>query len=1456
MIGVTTPRKADEEIRRIITDLSAQWGLRFPPPGPQSPAKRDLNRPEEKALDRIRYLFFYDKKNDRAATKNAINCFEQLAPKLLAGWISKPSADEDVLPSRTRSATNRRATFLSRTFQLSDEQACDLMQALLRYLDETIEAVRKGAVFAVDDVSRQDQAGLDYPSETTKGRTPQSVRRSSRTLSDKTVRKPSSEKKNGNIRAYLKQLDNDPQPWLDLHKSKDQQPSSDDFKIDDELFADVDMVDAPSAVIQHEPSVATEYIPDAILGTSESTDSFEEHYQTPPDTPSKIFPGPQRVQPGRNLGSPSKIRAQTNANNDRSANSLGLARKRSFPEMARPDMPRKISRDNPNGWSAGANKVQAISSTRYIDDLESRKAPPNGKGNVRSFQKSSSTGSLSSGTSSAVTQVSSAWTTPNTSFIIETPATSFNSAIEPYELEDPGRGTVRSRPSWQNLKAPFGLGLDFMPMGPPALVPKSKVLDVSVEKLLSISPFSDASPKSDVTVHLRQLYELCRVSTQTKIPLKELGHYWKQAYDDYKTLWSNLATVARKYGLTLPERSSLVAWERSGQDFRGVALTGSLVFAEQASDRVFEFKLNPLKIEPTYRLARKFGSDRFFILSIPSIESKNLPINLRSDPHAREAIVEWLVNSEHLFLGRKWRTFYVKRESNRKLGSNTRSSLSDSKYRVYLFAESCGSIPATAQGDGRDPKIFAQPTMTRKQLIDWFMPAKANRNQPALKFFTRLAIGVSPTAATIQFRPVQIIRSDDARANAPGVRRLRCERSDEKKTQRNPVKSDAAVMNDGCARVSKAAARAITELLHLDYVPSIFQGRISGAKGVWMVDALGESIGCPNGDFWIEITDSQLKFDANSQDEWYPDPERVTFEVLAFSRPLTTANLNYQLMPILAERKVPFRVFEDLLEADLTAKVAELQVAMESGLAIRKWNQDVNSASGSRNVHGVEMHGGLPINTAEEINWFVEDILYSAVSDYCCRLENRMNIEVAKSTYAFMIADPLAVLEEGEVHISFSKAFDDENMLHDIDLLVARLPAALPSDIQKVRAVFKVELRRYRDVIVFSSKGARPLADKLSGGDYDGDRSWICWEPIIVDPFENAPVPEAPLLESYGIETDKTMVTDFLSHDDYTDRFLRHAFDFTLKDSLLGICTSYFENLCYSKNNIPDPSAIKVAHLLGFLVDSAKAGIIFTGEEWNSFLQREGLPRTLAKPAYKDKKKNVPARPTHLIDRLVFVVAKGVQDKALGEFSHRFKDVGTYDSDLTQLHKLEQEEAKRDKGIAQALQDLKSDLNRLRDYWAVNCANLTDDSGPDEEKTSFIKRSSGRGKSVIPFAAIAEHVRDGFLALQPSADAIALSPIVARWSRESSSLSHSSSSSSTITSPIKQYQSFVEDPSYKTTPAQINKPTQQTPTTINHWTLLKASTAFSLFHSTKNFIWYAAGPELGLLKAHAKGMGG
>ncbi|KAL9622175.1 MAG: hypothetical protein Q9204_008053 [Flavoplaca sp. TL-2023a] len=259
------------------------------------------------------------------------------------------------------------------------------------------------------------------------------------------------------------------------------------------------------------------------------------------------------------------------------------------------------------------------------------------------------------------------------------------------------------------------------------------------------------------------------------------------------------------------------------------------------------------------------------------------------------------------------------------------------------------------------------------------------------------------------------------------------------------------------------------------------------------------------------------------------------------------------------------------------------------------------------------------------------------------------------------------------------------------------------------------------------------------------------------------------------------------------------------------MCTSYHESLCYKRNNINSPSAIKIAQLLGHLVDRAKAGIVFDDEKWLTFLKKEGLPKSLAKPAYKDKENGRPQR-SNLIDRLVFETAKSVREKALGNFSKRFKEVESYDEDVPATFYKECEEAKQDRGIAKALEDLRPELRTIRDFWSKNCMASDDHGGGEEVKGSGVRR---RRKSILPFQAIAEQVRDKFLAVRPSAEAQALSPIVARWDRDC------------------QYNPM---------------------STSNHWTLLKASTMFR-YHHDRPFVWYAAGVELGILKSQARGAG-
>jgi len=140
-----------------------------------------------------------------------------------------------------------------------------------------------------------------------------------------------------------------------------------------------------------------------------------------------------------------------------------------------------------------------------------------------------------------------------------------------------------------------------------------------------------------------------------------------------------------------------------------------------------------------------------------------------------------------------------------------------------------------------------------------------------------------------------------------------------------------------------------------------------------MIDLLNETPTPGSRNFWVEITDQQLKFEAHPKDALYAKAARVTFEVNDYAKKLLPGSLNFQLLPILEDRKVPPEVFMSLLEKDLTARVAELEVAMDSGLALRKWNQTYFPVTAERTEYGgIEMQGGLPQSRSEKIDWFVE----------------------------------------------------------------------------------------------------------------------------------------------------------------------------------------------------------------------------------------------------------------------------------------------------------------------------------------------------------------------------------------------------------------------------------------------------------------------------------------------------
>lgn len=581
-----------------------------------------------------------------------------------------------------------------------------------------------------------------------------------------------------------------------------------------------------------------------------------------------------------------------------------------------------------------------------------------------------------------------------------------------------------------------------------------------------------------------------------------------------------------------------------------------------------------------------------------------------------------------------------------------------------------------------------------------------------IKLLTIL-IGLSKTYATVELSPSDIIFVPN-----------------------NHCSNTGAVMNDGCGQISRKLAHNIAQLLNLGYTPSAFQARIGGAKGMWIVDVkdFGDKTN-------IKIYPSQAKWDIGMEDRrsisrFSIDACHRTFEVLRWSGPVRSATLNLQFLPILEDRgrnkgKGMREALSRMLENGLTYEIGRQRAAMDNPQSFRKWVRETDPGIADRIKLGQVVYwAGLPKSQGERINLlldsgfnpkelhFLRDLAWKANVDKSKILKSKLNISVGRSAYLPMVVDFTGILGPREVHIGFSTAFKDETtdfcdtILSNMDILVARSPAHYTSDIQKVRAVFKPELSALKDVIVFSTRGDSPLADELSGGDYDGDIAWVCWQEEIVNEFENAKVPaHIDMVEEGYITKNSTTFAELSSNNPGPpiDLFIANSFDFNLKQNMLGICTNFKEKLCYTKRSVSCKEAVFLSALLSSLVDQAKQGYSFTDKDWER-LKAEKIRMTVEEPKYKQPSFKGNPKDMHLIDHLKFRVAQNTIDNTLTDFHKSLPIPQFWDDDVVQLAKFAREEARTSSEWAELLRNLDADIEPICIRWKrYFCSNKDDE---------------------------------------------------------------------------------------------------------------------------------------------------
>ncbi len=213
-------------------------------------------------------------------------------------------------------------------------------------------------------------------------------------------------------------------------------------------------------------------------------------------------------------------------------------------------------------------------------------------------------------------------------------------------------------------------------------------------------------------------------------------------------------------GKTLPERPSTEAWEAALGDFstRGnvVVLSLSLDFSGLCDGPLFHVRMHPVTLQQGYRLARRFGADRFLEVTMPSPHTeRNRPSIMKEDGHGK--IARWLTDRPHDFLGCRWAPFFVRDAGYKKPPTEFRlgpeSEKAFFKDRITFFAESGfgfrplpDGVPYPLPSEKPDQKYICKVDT----MLEWLLQPAENAEQPHLKLFTRIQLGKSSRQKPIE----------------------------------------------------------------------------------------------------------------------------------------------------------------------------------------------------------------------------------------------------------------------------------------------------------------------------------------------------------------------------------------------------------------------------------------------------------------------------------------------------------------------------------------------------------------------------------------------------------------------------------------------------------------------------------------------------------------------------------
>jgi hypothetical protein len=380
---------------------------------------------------------------------------------------------------------------------------------------------------------------------------------------------------------------------------------------------------------------------------------------------------------------------------------------------------------------------------------------------------------------------------------------------------------------------------------------------------------------------------------------------------------------------------------------------------------------------------------------------------------------------------------------------------------------------------------------------------------------------------------------------------------------------------DGIGKISFDLAQECARVFKMEYA-SAFQIRIGGIKGILAVDPEIKEKEC------IHVRPSMIKFEST-------DTELGIIRCSSFSQ----GYLNRQIIVLLSSLGVPNNIFIDMALDELRKydDIIETPQLMNSkvynkGDLLRKCYFFMPALNHFCSSSYLEIRED-PFMSSLALNIAISKIL---------DLKNKGKILDQYSAVLIGVIDETDSLEEGEVFIQIKREGQnkgtDECFVLDSNIIVTKNPCLHPGDIKILKACNKYKkLHHMLNVIVFSSKGKRPVQNEISGGDLDGDSFFVSWNEKLLNNIKRKNVK--------SMDETKGISQHLKSKDIKRKDIINSYIDYMKNDTIALISNAH---LAFADNDPMNGAfnekCLKLAELFSIAIDAPKHGNFVSHDEF------------------------------------------------------------------------------------------------------------------------------------------------------------------------------------------------------------------------------------------------------------------